>query len=158
MADEYNPDDRRGPCPEESAHVVSSLVVDFAIPVHITSEQIRALMLLLGSVVKKPWNLPKNGVHWVSGLGRPQEDTIQIVSSARGFVTDEERDRELLKQKSPGLCEACREPQYMTPSGPTCKNGHGGAGSLDPETGELLPTVSWGEPPRARRRFDLDDF
>ena len=29
------------------------------------------------------------------------------------------------------LCSLCREPQFETPSGITCKNGHGGAPSIE---------------------------
>jgi len=31
-----------------------------------------------------------------------------------------------------GLCEMCEEPQYMSPGGEVCKNGHGGAPSIRP--------------------------
>lgn len=33
-------------------------------------------------------------------------------------------------------CSVCKEPQYQTPSGDTCKNGHGGAPALVEETSE----------------------
>lgn len=32
--------------------------------------------------------------------------------------------------EAPQLCSICREPQYHTPSGWTCKNGHGGVDPL----------------------------
>ncbi len=36
------------------------------------------------------------------------------------------------------LCSECQQPQYNTSSGLTCKNGHGGADSIDPSTGEVV--------------------
>lgn len=36
------------------------------------------------------------------------------------------------------LCAECREPQRNTPGGLVCRNGHGGAGSIDPNTGEVV--------------------
>lgn len=38
---------------------------------------------------------------------------------------------EQLKNERPGLCSVCREPQFETMSGTTCKNGHGGAPALE---------------------------
>ena len=43
-----------------------------------------------------------------------------------------------LNLKYNGLfCEICREPQYLTPSGNMCKNGHGGAYGV--MAGEITP-------------------
>ena len=36
------------------------------------------------------------------------------------------------------LCSVCKQPQFMTPSGATCSNGHGGADGVNPETGEVV--------------------
>jgi hypothetical protein len=49
---------------------------------------------------------------------------------------DELRDRfQVMQRKSRGevipLCGVCKEPQFETPSGVTCVNGHGGADPLE---------------------------
>jgi uncharacterized protein GlcG (DUF336 family) len=33
--------------------------------------------------------------------------------------------------KGPNICSTCREPQFQTPSGMTCRNGHGGAEGVE---------------------------
>lgn len=43
-------------------------------------------------------------------------------------------------------CSVCREPQFNTPSGPCCKNGHGGADPLPPEQQQAHPPDN--DPPK----------
>jgi len=40
-------------------------------------------------------------------------------------------DNSTVKRGMRLLCAVCREPQFATPSGPCCSNGHGGAPSVE---------------------------
>lgn len=125
--------------PPELTEFITQIEVGFGIPVYVTSDQYRRLSDLIEEIVCKPYNQPKNGVHWVSGDGPPpnlQEegstDTSlhQVRCTARTFVSEKERARVDRKRASVGTCSECGELQFATPSGANCKNGHGGAPSL----------------------------
>ena len=65
-----------------------------------------------------------------------------------GFETDKALNRDLEGEKvamavtGPVVCSVCASVQVYSPSGVTCKNGHGGADSLDCECGErVMQTV-----------------
>lgn len=60
-------------------------------------------------------------------------------------------------QPTPLLCGACGEPQFNTPSGLICKNGHGGAESLDAPPASLdLPLLEDKPEPKKTIVDDLD--
>jgi hypothetical protein len=49
-------------------------------------------------------------------------------------VPDKLRERMRAMERAAGLsCVDCGFPQYQTPSGPVCENGHGGAPTLEPD-------------------------
>lgn len=151
----YDPHKRSAECPDANATTEKTIEVEFAIPTLVTKDQQRRLLDLLDEIVRSPWNQPEEGVHWVSGvgakplwsqadaafLGKPvgpdaplsgepefQDDVLCVHTTARGFVSPKERERVLRERER--LCADCKEPQFDTPSGVTCKNGHGGAASL----------------------------
>jgi len=154
LSEAYDPNQRVAECPDEDASNLSRIEVDFAIPVYVTREQSRRLGNLIEEITKSPWNEPKEGVHWLASVGsKPKfsqadalflgkapdpnapldgepefdHDVLHFETFAREFVATRERDRVLRQREGLGLCSDCNEPQFMTPSGPTCKNGHGGA-------------------------------
>jgi hypothetical protein len=154
----YDPHKRSAECPDSDATTEKAIEVEFAIPTLLTQDQQRRLLDLLDEIVRSPWNQPEEGVHWVSGtgskpvwsqadatfLGKPanpdaplsgepefQDDVLHVCTTARGFMSPKEREREFRKRKSVRLCVECNEPQFETPSGVTCKNGHGGVGSVE---------------------------
>jgi len=106
---------------------LTSIEVEFAIPVWLTQEQQRRLTDLLEEITKSPCNIPKEGVHWVSSMGvkpiwsktdavlmglpvqpgAPETgeplydyDVLHIGTSAREFVTEEERERALKRRSA----------------------------------------------------------
>ncbi len=100
---------RCAPAPEDQAGPVTRIEVSFAIPVNVTRDQERRLMSLINEIVEHPSNQLTDGVHWVSGYGgkmlwrEPEEPDVDmsvmaIETSAREFVTDNERARVLSKR------------------------------------------------------------
>lgn len=183
MTDDFDTKDREAPFPEEGAAELRGIEVKFAIPVKMTQEQQKRLLSLISEVIGRPWNLPKNGLHWVSSMGSkvkwsridalllgevpahdaprigdPENDdgVLCITSTARPFNDNKERVQTLFNRSSPGLCVDCREPQFMTRGGLSCKNGHGGAPTISRETGEVIAVVypDWPETPRPRDDFE----
>jgi hypothetical protein len=83
-------------------------------------------------------------------LGRTEAEAIRL---AKGYIEgareDNHKVRDALQRddnelcrllsvcdeydqsRSPPLCSVCGEPQFMTPGGICCKNGHGGAPSAE---------------------------
>ena len=63
-------------------------------------------------------------------------------------------------------CSVCGKPQFTTPSGIVCENGHGGAPSSeeepfntkvsDKDTDSLLDEIDEGEPPKKKGELDID--
>ena len=41
------------------------------------------------------------------------------------------------------MCAECNQPQFTSPGGVVCTNGHGGADGLDPKTGEVVDPQDW---------------
>lgn len=147
-------DERLAPFPEEDTSPISVLEVHFGMPVRLTRDQYRRFDALVEEIVKDPHNQPQHGVHWLSGGGsRPNfsaidaallnvpvgpgavdngeeptfDDTVyQLVTMARGFLSERERQRVEQERAIVDICPQCQEPRYQTPSGPVCKNGHGG--------------------------------
>lgn len=137
---------------------MTTIEVQFGLRVSITRSQRDRLIHLVEEIVKAPHNQLKHGVHWLSGEGaRPNwsaidaallnetvgpgavdngeeptfdDDVYQLVTMARGFVSERERLKVEKERASVGTCSLCRELQFSTPSGPICKNGHGGAPSV----------------------------
>ena len=59
--------------PPDDRSPISTLQVNFGVPVHLTVDQERRLHAILDEIVDSPWNQPDEGVHWVSGSGsRPR--------------------------------------------------------------------------------------
>ncbi len=147
-------DERLAPFPEENMCSMRVFEVYFGLRVSMTSSQHKRLLALIEEIVKAPHNQLKNGVHWLAGGGsRPNwsavdaalvgapagpnavpngeepsfdDDVYQLVSAARGFVSERERLKVEKERAIFDYCTDCKEPRYMTPSGPACKNGHGG--------------------------------
>lgn len=120
----YNPHVRLDE-PGEDDCVVERIEMDFAIPVYLTHRHQRMLHDLAGEICDYPPNIPLAGVHWPSGYGsKPRwskadvrflgkdakqidpdapesgeptfDDTVLFLeTSARGFVSDEERKRKV---------------------------------------------------------------
>ena len=57
----------------------------------------------------------------------------QTVGEVLQRAQREKAEREHVPQPNGLLCAECREPQFTTPGGPSCKNGHGGADGVDPQ-------------------------
>jgi hypothetical protein len=146
--------ERLAPFPEDGPQPIQVLEVHFGLPVTLTQAQYDRFNGLIEEIVKEPYNQPRNGVHWLSGGGsRPNfsaidaallgmsagpdfvpdgeepvfDDSVyQLITTARGFVNDRERLRVEKERAIFDTCPDCQEPRYLTPSGPACKNGHGG--------------------------------
>lgn len=129
MLDEtYNPDDRLEEPPESSIKV-ERFEVNFGIPVYIRREQQQALINLLDEIARDALNQPKEGVHWLSGMGSkpsfskrdaaflgvdaaedaPDEgeptfdDTVfECHTTARAFVSEKERER-IMHERCPSV-------------------------------------------------------
>lgn len=125
MLDEkYDPNDRMEE-PVESSIKVERIEVNFDIPVYIRQEQQRALTTLLDEIARDALNQPKEGVHWLSGMGSkpnfskrdaaflgvdaaedaPDEgeptfdDTVfECHTTARAFLSEKERERTMLER------------------------------------------------------------
>lgn len=52
------------------------------------------------------------------------DDLIKALEDARDYVKGRKAPTQL-------LCSVCQEPQFKTPSGAVCKNGHGGAPGVE---------------------------
>lgn len=119
-------------CPCDDATQLQRIEVDFAFPVFVTQEQQRSLVKLVADMADSPWNQPKNGVHWLAGIGskpnwsrmdavflgkqaddgapvsgEPTFDSsvFHLETCARGFVDDKERlrkEQQRLKNKTNG--------------------------------------------------------
>jgi hypothetical protein len=126
----YDPTDRVADCPDPDSSCLQRIEVEFAIPVEMTQDEQRRLVLLLDEIVSSPWNQVKEGVHWLSGMGsKPNwsqadaaflgiqavagalphgeptfDDSVyQIVTCARSFLSDKERDRKLKRREQPEM-------------------------------------------------------
>jgi hypothetical protein len=69
LEEAYDPSDRWAPPPSDALTPLQGIELCFAIPVHVTREQHSYLSELMEAIVFAPYNLPKGGVHWVSGCG-----------------------------------------------------------------------------------------
>lgn len=108
--------DRLAPKPEDSGdEPLSTIEIGFALPVFITRDQDRRLAELIAEIVDAPCNQLVEGVHWLAEMGskptaefffadldgepsgKPMFDisTYVMRSSAREFVSEKERAREL---------------------------------------------------------------
>jgi len=64
-------------------------------------------------------------------------DSLKMLTDERDYVSVEELEALVILMKSSRagldapLCSVCKEPQFETPSGVTCVNGHGGADPLE---------------------------
>ena len=99
------------------------------------------------AVFKDPWNEFTDIVVDLSvhvGWGEDNHTTVSITSDSlkmlideRDYVSVEELEALVILMKSARaglgapLCGVCKEPQFETPSGVTCVNGHGGADPLE---------------------------
>lgn len=119
---DYNLNERLKPPADEDSFEASAIEISFAIPVHVTPEQWRRIREVVQEIVDAPCNTPKEGLHWLSTegvkpqwsqydarfMGKPVDpnaplegeptydySTHVMESSARGFVTSEERERTL---------------------------------------------------------------
>ena len=115
----YNSDVRLATPTEEDLRITQFEVV-FDIPTHITRAQQGKLMDLFDEIVKSPLNQPKDGVHWLAGmgskptfskqdaafLGKPadpdapddgepsfDDNVLQYHTTSREFLSDRERGR-----------------------------------------------------------------
>lgn len=61
--------DRRAPAPDDSGEPISTLEVEFTMPVYLTDDQQNRLQDLISEIVKAPYNQPQEGVHWVFSVG-----------------------------------------------------------------------------------------
>jgi hypothetical protein len=63
-----------------------------------------------------------------------QEGTVMLPGVFNALKLPEEPVEQRSRESFPlvGICAACGEPQYMTPAGEVCKNGHGGAETMLP--------------------------
>ena len=127
MLPKYDPDERCAEFTEDVDNVVTQIELSFAIPVHISREHYNMLRDVRDAIVEAPYNQPKEGVHWPSGegsrpnfserdamfLGRPgrgspdvpdgaeptfDDSVLAFESAARGFVTEEEREKKLKRR------------------------------------------------------------
>jgi hypothetical protein len=154
-----NPAERLVPAPPTSTVTVQQIEVNFEMPVTLTKDQHHRLYALMDEIVNSQWNQPTNGVHWLSFeggrlnfsrrdaafLGKApgpdpvpndgeeptcDDDVLVLSSTARGFLNADEQERVRLERACLGYCIVCHEPQFHSPAGITCPNGHGGAESL----------------------------
>lgn len=122
--EDYDPEVRLAP-PADDASCVSAIEISFAIPCYVTQEQMHRIREVVIEITEERCNTPKEGVHWLCSEGcKPQwsqydarfmgkpvdptaplegeptfDDSIHVMeSSARGFVSDEERVRKLAKR------------------------------------------------------------
>lgn len=63
------PTDRCADCPDENAMQISGIEISFALPVLMTRVQQENFIELVEDLVRSPWNEPKDGVHWLAGIG-----------------------------------------------------------------------------------------
>ena len=86
----------------------------------------------------------------VPGMEQEQEGTVELpgvfagITIPKGASDKKQWDKDVSADEAwaqfeagatgvcIGLCESCEEPQYMSPGGEVCKNGHGGAPSIRP--------------------------
>ena len=65
----YDPADRIASCPDPDATTLGRIEVEFAIDVEMTQDQQRRLLAVLDEIASSLWNQPRNGVHWLAGVG-----------------------------------------------------------------------------------------
>jgi hypothetical protein len=82
---------------------------------------------LLGRTEAEAIRLAKGYIQGAQDANHLQRDELQRDDDelCRLLAVCDEYDQ----NRSPPLCSVCGEPQFMTPSGSVCKNGHGGADS-----------------------------
>ena len=134
--------------------MISKIEIEFGIPVHVTAAQERRIAEVIEEITGQPWNVPLEGVHWLAGMGsKPKfsqadalflgrepdpdapengepdfdDEVLVFETHARAFVTHREREEAFREREGLGLCSVCQEPQWKSPAGVTCVNGHGGA-------------------------------
>lgn len=62
------------------------------------------------------------------------------------IITEKDKESNLSKEvKLATVCSVCGEPQYDTPSGTVCKNGHGGCRGISLEARKELKKLNEGE-------------
>ena len=85
----------------------------------------------------------------------PPSEPAKGMPEAGGWVTDksgkETYEQAMTKpfesfQLNGLLCEVCKEPQRITPGGPSCRNGHGGAEGVEPPK----PQIAQWQPPEEK--------
>lgn len=69
LSDVYNPADRVAACPDPDSTTLTRIEVNFAIPVEMTQDQQRRLVMIIDEITDSPWNEPSEGVHWLSCVG-----------------------------------------------------------------------------------------
>lgn len=116
----YDPMDRLEKCGDPDGSVLARIEIDFAVPIVLTQDHQRRLLTLIDEIIDAPINQPKEGLHWMSGVGSkphwsradcavlsktPEADApatgeptfddsiLHIESCARSFGSDRERDR-----------------------------------------------------------------
>lgn len=126
LEEEYDPGNRCAPPPEDAYTPLRGVELSFAIPVYITREHHTYLAELVEAIVLAPYNLPKGGVHWVSGsgsklnfskrdarllgvaadpaapeAGEPEVDStiFTLSTSARAFVSERERSNSFMARQ-----------------------------------------------------------
>lgn len=120
MSEPYDPNIRLAVPDDEDVETISSIEMTFAIPVYVTQGQMDQLRAVMTAIIASPCNTPKEGVHWLCSEGskpkwsqtdarflnksidpsapidgEPEYDhSIHMLeSSARGFLSNEERER-----------------------------------------------------------------
>lgn len=124
MSDDYDPNERLAPPPEDSSPL-RAIEITFAIPSYVTHEQWAKLREVVEAIIAAPCNTPVEGVHWLCGegckpqwsqfdaafLGLPADPTAPeeggpifdegvhvLESAARGFVSADERQRKIARR------------------------------------------------------------
>jgi hypothetical protein len=115
--------------PPDDRTPIRAIEVSFSIPVWLNSDQEKRLHGLIDEITDSPWNTPVDGVHWLSGYGsRPHwskadaaflgreadpaapesgeptfdESVLHMETTAREFVSEQERDR-VMKRRAKGI-------------------------------------------------------